>query len=265
MKLYELIDEELNRSLGMLLYFEKEKTFLIELKDNLDEWTAPLLFTSFVKRGIYTIPRDACLLWVRERIIPRDRQNIQAILKNHRLKEYDEMALLALSKGRCAQDSICIEKRETLPNYIERRMQKNLTGMFPSGDRTTLCFFADDTTRRVDLRKLISIDGVDKILNNELLFQSGKIGAAGYYATFNDSIDIPASVLYANGKKLPVTKNDFISFVKNNVLDTKETGVLLGCSRQNISYMIRQNQLSPVKNDVMGNLYLKEDVLKNTW
>ena len=68
----------------LLELYEKEKSFIIELTDSLDEWNAPLLFTNLVKKRIYTVPRDLSLLWVKERIIPSGRQNIRDILNNHK-------------------------------------------------------------------------------------------------------------------------------------------------------------------------------------
>ena len=106
MKAYEITDSERSEDIGVLLYFEKEKTFIAELKDTLDEWTAPLLFAGLVKKGIFTMPRDIALAWVRERVIPPGRQNIDAILSHHHLKEYDEMKLLELSVGKCCEDAI---------------------------------------------------------------------------------------------------------------------------------------------------------------
>ena len=52
MKIFEIIDEENNMSIGVLQYYEKEKNCIIELQENLDEWTAPLLFTSYVNKHI---------------------------------------------------------------------------------------------------------------------------------------------------------------------------------------------------------------------
>ena len=103
MKIYAIYDKETakNLALGYLFYYEKANEYIIELNDWLDEWEAPILFQGLVKKGIYTVPRDVSLLWVRERVIPSGRQNIGSILKNARLKEYNEMALLALSKGKC--------------------------------------------------------------------------------------------------------------------------------------------------------------------
>ena len=49
MKAYEIWDDENQLSIGVLQYFDKEQRYIIELQENLDEWTAPLLFTNYVK------------------------------------------------------------------------------------------------------------------------------------------------------------------------------------------------------------------------
>ena len=121
MKIFEIIDEENHIDIGTLLYFERKKIFIIELMDNLDEWTAPLIFSNFVTRGIYTIQREFSKMWVNERIIPSGRQNIGSILKNHKLQSYDEMKFLELSNGRCSQVSMYIKKIEHLPGYVQKR------------------------------------------------------------------------------------------------------------------------------------------------
>ena len=265
MKIYEILDEENRISIGVLLYYEKEKTCVIELKDDLDEWNAPLLLASYVKKKTYTIPRDISFLWVKERVIPSGRQNIDAILRNHKLKIYDEMKLLEISQARCSQDSLFIKKIESLPEYVVERINRNLIDCAILDDNNLLCFFTDDTVKKVDLEELKATDGVDKILRNNSLFQSGKICAGGYAVTFNDSIDIPSSVLYEKGETVPLKLKDFLAFVNKNILDTRESCDVLECTRQNVSYMVNQQQLEPIKTDVKGNLYLKGDILKNKW
>ena len=52
-----LIDDDLKKSVGTLIYYEKEKACIIELEEFLDEWNAPLLFSGLVKKGIYTLPQ----------------------------------------------------------------------------------------------------------------------------------------------------------------------------------------------------------------
>ena len=72
------------------------------------------------------------LKWMKERVIPSGRQNIGTILKNHRLIKYSEMALLALSRGRSAQDACYwkIVEEEEIPENIKQRRKKECAGMF---------------------------------------------------------------------------------------------------------------------------------------
>ena len=265
MKIFEIIDAENALLMGVLLYYEKERTCMIELPEYLDECTAPLLFTSYVKRKIYTIPRDISFLWVKERVIPSGRQNIKDILAQHHLQSYDEMKFLEISEGRCSQDSLYIKKIEELPDFVLKRQQKNIAECVLLENHTILCFFADETIRKIELKNLKEINDMEKVIRNEYVYQSGKVGTGGYFITFNDSIDIPAGILHDAGIAIPLSMKDFKAFVKKNILDTTESCSMLQCSRQNISYMVSQGQLAPVKEEVRGNLYLKGDVLHAMW
>lgn len=265
MKIFEIIDAENALLIGVLLYYEKERTCMIELPEYLDEWTAPLLFTSYVKRKIYTIPRDISFLWVKERVIPSGRQNIKDILAQHHLQSYDEMKFLEISEGRCSQDSLYIKKIEELPDFVLKRQQKNIVECVLLEDYTILCFFADETIKKIELKNLKEINDMEKVIRNEYVYQSGKVGTGGYFITFNDSIDIPADILHDEGIAIPLSMKDFKAFVKKNILDTTESCNMLQCSRQNISYMVSRGQLVPVKEEVRGNLYLKGDVLHVMW
>ena len=277
MKAYEIRDYESEENVGVLLYYEQGKDIIIELKDALDEWKAPLLFSGFVKSEIYTIPRDISLAWVRERVIPSGRQNINSILNQHRLKEYDEMKLLELSEGKCSQDSLYIRKIDKLPAYVSERMSRNLVDVTLLSDNTLLCFFKDDSVKRVNLNilenvmlkakieKRVKKGDIEKIIKNEKLYNSAKIGANGYFLTFNNSIDIPASLLYDVGKKIDIKFSEVLEFVKKNIVDTTESCDILGCSRQNISYIVKRKAIPVLKHGVNGNLYLKGDVEKNLW
>lgn len=261
MKIFKLYDNGLNMTLGHLLAFEKDKNFIVELKEKLDEWTAPLLFTAYIKKAIFTMPRDITLSWVRERIIPSNRQNISMILANHKLKSYDELRLLEISEGICSQDNIVLKRIDSIPEYIQKRMEKNLSEIVLSDD-SLLTFFNDDTARKIPLENLYNIEGASKLANFRKVLESGKVGSGGYYVTFNDSIDIPAATLYKTGIKLPLKKSDFINFSNKNILDTTESCRILKCSRQNIAYLLDRDQLHPIKENVKGNLYLKGDLLR---
>jgi hypothetical protein len=264
MKIYKILDEDNDILIGTLLYFEKQKDFIIELPEYLDEWTAPLLFSSFAKEKIYTIPREISFLWVKERVIPSGRQNISDILNRHHLKSYDEMKFLEISEGKCSQDSLYIKKTDQLPDYVQKRQTHTLRECLLLDDYQLLCFFADDTTRKIPLKSLKNVDDLEKILSNEKVYQTGRIGSGGYCLTFNLSIDIPAWLLYQSGTEIPLSLKDFKSFLQNNILDTAECCDILECSRQNVAYLVKQGQLTPVKKEVRGNLYLKGEVLLNS-
>lgn len=107
MKVYAIRDEEENdgKDLAYLIYIEEEKQFYIELPADADPWETPLLLSSFVKKGIRSLGPYWSKLWVCQRIVPIDRQNIEEILRVNGLTEYDEYELLMLANGRCAQDS----------------------------------------------------------------------------------------------------------------------------------------------------------------
>lgn len=265
MKIYEICDEENEMSVGTLLYFEKEKSYIIELQDDLDEWTAPLLLSSFVKKGVYTIPSSISLLWVKERVIPTGRQNINSILETHKLKEYDENSFLEISEGKCSQDMLYIRKINSLPAYVMKRARRNITECTIVEGNQLLCFFADDTVKKADISKWTDLDDINRVVNNQMVFESVKVGTGGYSITFNDSIEVSARLLWDRGKLIPLTPNDFLSFVRRNVLDTSECCEILECSRQNLSYLVKEKSLNPIKENVKGNLYLKGDILRNRW
>ena len=248
----------------------------------------------YVKNKVYTIPRDVSALWVRGRVIPSGRQNISDILKVHHLKEYDEMKFLEISEGRCSQDEMYIRQLDKLPEFVVERQQKNLSECVILGayeivteklNRETVYktvtrkFDVSELKMLVDVvqaSKFISkkdseaqpidrLAGLDKVLENDRLYRSGKLGTGGYFVTFNDSIDVPTDILYESGEKVPLGLEDFKTFVRHNIIDTTESCEMLECSRQNISYMVNQGQMSVVKEDVRGNLYLKGEVLSNRW
>lgn len=117
MKLFAIRDETDSslRDLAYLIYYEKAKRFYIELPDDADPWETPLLLSSFLKRGERTINAYWSKVWVQQRIVPQDRQNLGSILKENKLKDYDEFALLTLADGRCAQDDYYLAPIESRP------------------------------------------------------------------------------------------------------------------------------------------------------
>ena len=106
MKIFAIRDESASeqKDLAYLFYYEHEKKFYIELPQGVDPWEMPLLLDSFVKQNETSVNSYWSKIWVQQRIIPAERQNIGEILRDNQLEDYDEYELLMLAMGRCAQD-----------------------------------------------------------------------------------------------------------------------------------------------------------------
>lgn len=264
MKAYDIYDKEQQRSVGTLLYYDKEKTFIVELEDWLDEWTAPLQFSGLVKKGIFTVPEEESNFWVQARIIPPGRQNIQDILETHRLKEYSEIDFLEISRGECSQDALCIKPVSDLPEYVRARARHNLKEAVLCGDSLLLCF-NDDSVKKIKASTLAESENTYRHLGNRAVLETCAVGTGGYSLSFGGVREIPASLLYHWKQTEVITLSDFRYFVQKNVLDTSEAGLLLSCSRQNLAYLTEQGKLPVIKPDARGNLYFKGDVLRTGW
>lgn len=267
MKIYAIYDKDTYRApaLGYLFCYEKANEYIIELNDCLDEWEAPVLFQGLVKKGIYTVPKYISLLWVRERVIPSGRQNIGSILKNAKLREYNEMELLALSKGRCSQDNCYIEEiaDEELPEDIRERRTHNIAECFPTEDKQIICLFRDNTVRKVDLSvPALHNKDVLHILKNDQLLYSVKVGVGGYSISFDEAVEIAASTVREVGTLLPISAGDIMGFVRRNVVDTTTVCDMLQCSRQNLSYLVKARKLVPILCGTKENLYTRGTIEK---
>ncbi|MCH5460839.1 DNA-binding protein [Bacillus thuringiensis serovar silo] len=58
------------------------------------------------------------------------------------------------------------------------------------------------------------------------------------------------------------TKDDLISFIQSEVINTSEALEILGCSRQNLNQMVQKERVKPIKDLPRDRLFFKEDILK---
>ncbi len=154
MKIFAIRDDDNpHKDLAYLLYYETAKQFYIELPDDADPWETPLLLVSFLKKGQRTVNSYWSKIWVQQRIVPPERQNIGAVLRDNSLKAYDEYDLLMLSMGRCAQDNYyLVPMEESLPQPIAQRFAKRIEDIVPLDNFEMLVFFRDGTTKKCSLR-----------------------------------------------------------------------------------------------------------------
>ena len=267
MKIFAIKDESLSPAeiMGYLFYYENSKSFYVELPENADPWKVPLLLSSFAKRGQYSIGSYWSRLWVEQRIIPKDRQNIGQILRDNHLSEYDEFMFLKLSEGRCAQDDCFIEeiKPEQLPLEILSRWEYKIDDVVPLEDRGLLLFFRNGEVRITDARQFAeTYPSCRPYLNRDDLFYKAEVQPDGNGIFWNEQASIPYNILYENGIPVPLSLRDFLTFVQKRIINTAQACQILGCSRQNIDDLVRRGRLHPIRTDEKQKLFLRNEVLQ---
>jgi predicted DNA-binding transcriptional regulator AlpA len=270
MKIFAIRDEadKEQKNLAYLLYYETEKCFYIELPENADPWETPLILSSFVKRGEKTVGSYWSKLWVQQRIVPADRQNLGQVLKENRLKEYDEYRLLMLSMGRCAQDDYYLVPMEEgeLPEEIQNRFLTRIEDMIPLENYHLLVFFRDGKAKKCSLYERFQSDKAFRVLLRKgELFYHGKIQIGGYGVAWDTNMTISDVELYRMGQDVPLSAGDFKNFVIHRVITAAEAAEILGCSRQNIDDLTKRGKLHPIKSGAKTTLFLKSEILKRNW
>ena len=267
MRIFAIKDDTLSREivLGYLIYYENAKAFYIELPDDADPWETPLLLSSFVKRSKYSVNSYWSRLWVQQRIIPLDRQNIGQILKENGLKEYDEFQMLMLAMGRCAQDECYLEEIKTieLPTLLLDRWKTKIEDVIPLKGLRLLIIFRNGEVKICDASKHAA-DHVEcqPYFAQEKRFQAVEVQPDGYGVMWSDRAMISDRELYEKGETIPLSLEDFIGFVQHRIVNASEACQLLGCSRQNIDDLMKRDKLHPIRKDAKYKLFLKSEIIQ---
>lgn len=270
MKVFAIRDEldQNNKNLAYLLYYENEKRFYIELPEDADPWETPLLLSSFLKKGERTVNSYWSQMWVRQRIVPSDRQNLGQILKKNGLKEYDEFSLLMLAKGRCAQDDYYLSpiSEEEVQLRFRERYGKRVEDVVVLQGQDLLVFFRDGSLKKVSVKEIVEENGkFAAILQREELFRKVEIQTGGYGICWGENFEISDAQLYKYGKKIPLSIEDFRNFVAERVINTAEVMEVLECSRQNVNDLVKRKKLIPIKKNQKNMLFLKSEVIQRKW
>lgn len=112
MKRYAVKRNHRDKIMAILNYDETNKTFTIDIPENVTETEAPFMLALFLKKGKRHIDEEWSMRWVRERIVPSSRQNIGEILRVNGMKTYDEHTLLIKNEGRSCQDEFYLTEME---------------------------------------------------------------------------------------------------------------------------------------------------------
>ncbi len=295
MKIFAIRDASIakDRDLGWLLYYPVSDEYHIEICDGVDEWEAPLLISSFVKRGKKSLDPGSSRLWAELRVIPPDRQNLGMILRANGLREYDPFRLLVLAEGRCAQDDCFLVplKEGSLPAELSRRLQQTILSCIPAdmpvpayggppadmpvpadGNPPAegtgfLFFFRDGMVRRISAEDLLADYNRQQSRMERLACYYREITrlspeAGGHGVRINEKWRLSSEDLRRKGSLLPVTNRDFYTYIQDNIIDTSTATSLLRCSRQNILDLVKRGKLKPVLTLKNNYLFLREEIFR---
>lgn len=270
MKIFAIRDEtdKEQKDLAYLLYYEGAKKFYIELPENADPWETPLLLSTFAGKKVHSINSYWSELWVQQRIVPTDRQNLSQILRESHLREYDPYRLLLLSRGRCAQDDYYLVpiSEEKLPETIQKRFARKIEDIVPLADFRLLVFFRDGAVKLCNLLPYFAKHPEFSVLvQNPELFRNAQLLAGGFGVGWDEKLTIPDSTLYSIGTGTLLSSEDFLTFVTERVVNTQEAAEILNCSRQYINELVQNGKLHPVKATEKNTLFLKSELLRRSW
>lgn len=251
---------EKRKLLGYLFYYEKSKRFFTRLLEELDEWSAPFIFSGHVKRGEYDIDSVWSRKFVEQRIIPYERQNLGSILKENGLKSYDECKLLQLSNGRCAQDELYVvrvSEKDIIPEIQNRLNQSVIDVMSLKGFRA-LVFFKDGVNRLVDIREICEDKRTfGKILRDEETFKKAKVSPGGNGIEWDEERFISCEKIRKSGMESGICYEDINGFMIERLIDTAQTMRLLNCSRQYVKQLADMQRIKAIRESGNTSIYSK--------
>jgi len=267
MRVYALRDESLceKKILAYIFYYQKSDEWYIEISDDVEShWELPFILDHFFEQGYKTVDEYWSRKFVEERIIPPDRQNLGAILKNCKLDTYDEFALFEIADGRCAQDDCYIERiaKDALPESIRVRRKRRINTINQIDD--TPSFFVtlkDGTVGIIELDKIKKENEyaarILQYYNSMLKLQLVTHGAG---ISIQGGSSISYEILAANMKKIPISEGILKSYAENEIISTSEAMEILNCSRQNLDDLVKRGKLIPTKIKGKSRMYFRSDV-----
>ena len=109
MKKYRIVNKRsLKKSLATLLYDEKKNEFRIIISADQDISKLPMMLRASASKGEYEMSPQNSMVWVRNRIVPSERQNIGLFLKSYGLTNYREDLILERTRGESIQDNYVV-------------------------------------------------------------------------------------------------------------------------------------------------------------
>ncbi|MCM1498051.1 MAG: hypothetical protein NC124_06245 [Clostridium sp.] len=95
---------------AILSYDEEHDEYMITIPDSVSPDDLPAIPGILARKGIRVIEDKWARRFVKERVVPSDRQNIGMILREAGIPYYSEFPLLVYTNGRCCMDDFYLEE-----------------------------------------------------------------------------------------------------------------------------------------------------------
>ncbi len=95
---------------AILTYEEDTDQYAIEIPESVDPDRLPAIPGMLARNGIRSIDDRFARQFVKERVVPPERQNIGQIMRQVGMGYYSEFPLLVYCSGRCCMDEFWLEE-----------------------------------------------------------------------------------------------------------------------------------------------------------
>ena len=168
-----------------------------------------------------------------------------------------------MSEGRCAQDDLAVLqiKENQLPLWVQERSMEKLDFVVPLKPWTLILVYVDGSIWRVDVKDILN----KTPRTHYIVARSDKHGNAnimpgGCGVEWEPGIFLTTGELKGHGTRLMLQKNEMEAFIKAYVVDSSEISDELGCSRQYVSKLVRENGLEEFKSTSNSRLFTRSEL-----
>lgn len=266
MKIFEINNNSL--TIAYLLYSETDKNFYIELKDKLKISNVPIFFDYYINHNIKTIDSYYSYLWVLDRIIPSNRQNINELMDVLKIDNYDEFSFLYAYKGKSCQDDLVINpiSYDDIDNGVKNRLNKRILDIVPCNDNKLILFLIDGDTRIVSIEKLVKNDTrFSLVLNDYDFFNKVEIQSFGMGVKWGNNLIIDFEQLYKASDQFGISIDVFNNYSKRSFLETSDVCNELNCSRQGVFDLVKRNKIKHIRKNKNNSFFSRSDINIRKW
>ena len=110
LRTFEIINDDFEPSNehAILTYDEEHDQYAVHIPESVDSNALPAILSLLAKQGLREIDDKWARRFVKERVVPPDRQNIGMIMRQLHMKKYSEFPILEYTGGRCCMDDFYV-------------------------------------------------------------------------------------------------------------------------------------------------------------